>query len=59
MIGSDKAYSFVLEGRSECFFVCESAIDVLSHATLDNDMAGKNQTVHAAEAGTKNCCKSG
>lgn len=38
--GSDKGYSFALEGDalSENLVVCESAIDVLSHASLSKQM---------------------
>ncbi len=31
---SDKSYPFVIKGRSNRLFVCESPIDVISHATL-------------------------
>ncbi|MFI3255428.1 MAG: toprim domain-containing protein [Eubacteriales bacterium] len=31
---SDKSYPFVMKGRSNRLFVCESPIDVVSHATL-------------------------
>jgi len=32
---SDKAYPFVLEGKSDTVFVCEAPIDAMSHATLE------------------------
>jgi hypothetical protein len=32
--GSDKSYPFVIRGRSDKVFVCESPIDAMSHATL-------------------------
>ncbi|MDD2483694.1 MAG: DUF3991 domain-containing protein [Eubacteriales bacterium] len=32
--GSDKRYSFVMEGTSDKLYILESAIDALSHATL-------------------------
>ncbi len=32
--GSDKSYPFVMQGNSDTLIVCESPIDVLSHATL-------------------------
>ncbi len=33
-VGSDKSYPFVMQGNSNTVIVCESPIDVLSHATL-------------------------
>jgi hypothetical protein len=33
-VNSDKSYPFVIEGRSNQLFVCESPIDTMSHASL-------------------------
>ena len=33
-VNSDKSYPFVIEGKSDLLFVCESPIDVMSHASF-------------------------
>lgn len=39
-VGSDKRYSFSMNGTSSRLYVFESAIDSLSHATLENRLQG-------------------
>jgi hypothetical protein len=37
-VNSDKSYPFVIGGKSDMVFVCESPIDAMSHATFANSM---------------------